>query len=44
MYVRDDELIEITPREVRIRKKELDAGGRNRVRREKKNELKKFGV
>lgn len=32
-YVRDDELLEITPKEVRIRKKELDKNGRERVRR-----------
>jgi GTP-binding protein len=43
VYVRDDELIEITPREVRIRKRELEKGARDRVRREKKNEIKKFG-
>lgn len=32
-YVRDDELLEITPKEIRIRKKELDKSGRDRVRR-----------
>lgn len=37
VYVRDDELIEITPREVRIRKKELEKGARDKVRREKRN-------
>jgi GTP-binding protein len=41
-YVRDDELLEITPKEVRIRKKELDKSGRDRVRRDKKNEQKNF--
>lgn len=25
-YIRDDELVEITPKEIRIRKKELDSG------------------
>lgn len=41
-YIRDDELLEITPRQVRIRKKELDKGGRERVRRERKNESRNF--
>ena len=41
-YIRDDELLEITPKEVRIRKKELDKNGRERVRRERKNEMKNF--
>ena len=36
-YIRDDELLEVTPKEVRIRKKELDKNGRERVRRDKKN-------
>ncbi len=39
-YVRDDELLEVTPREVRIRKRELDQKGRERLRRDRKNELK----
>jgi len=39
-YVRDDELLEVTPKEVRIRKKELDQKGRERLRRDRKNELK----
>lgn len=39
-YIRDDELLEITPKEVRIRKRELDKGGRDRVRRDRKNEMK----
>ncbi len=37
-YVRDDELLEITPKEVRIRKKELDKSGRDKARRDRKNE------
>jgi GTP-binding protein len=41
-YIRDDELLEITPKEVRIRKRELDKNGRDKVRREKKNEMKNF--
>lgn len=41
-YIRDDELLEVTPKEVRIRKKELDKNGRERVRRERKNEFKNF--
>lgn len=41
-YIRDDELLEVTPKEVRIRKKELDQNGRDRVRRDKKNEMKNF--
>jgi GTP-binding protein len=32
-YVRDDELLEVTPKEVRIRKRELDQKGRERARR-----------
>ncbi len=32
-YLRDDELLEVTPKEVRIRKKELDKSGRERWRR-----------
>ena len=39
-YLRDDELLEVTPKEVRIRKKELDQSGRDRVRRERKNAIK----
>lgn len=41
-YIRDDELLEVTPKEIRIRKRELDQNGRNQVRRDKKNELKNF--
>lgn len=41
-YVRDDELVEITPKEVRIRKRELDQNGRERARRDRKNEIKNF--
>ena len=32
-YIRDDELLEVTPKEVRIRKKELDKNGRDKYRR-----------
>ena len=32
-YIREDELLEVTPKEVRIRKKELDKNGRDKVRR-----------
>jgi GTP-binding protein len=32
-YARPDELLEVTPKEIRIRKKELDRNGRDRVRR-----------
>lgn len=39
-YLRDDELLEVTPKDVRIRKKELDQSGRDRVRRERKNAMK----
>ena len=39
-YLRDDELLEVTPKEIRIRKKELDQKGRERVRRDRKNEAK----
>lgn len=40
--MRDDELVEITPKEVRIRKRELDQNGRERARRDRKNEIKNF--
>lgn len=43
-YIRDDELLEVTPKEVRIRKKELDKNGRDKYRREKKNELRNVRV
>ena len=39
-YLRQDELLEVTPKEIRIRKKELDKNGRDKYRREYKNELK----
>ena len=42
--MRDDELLEVTPKEIRIRKKELDKNGRDRVRRERKNESKNTKV
>jgi GTP-binding protein len=41
-YIRDDELLEVTPKEVRIRKRELDKSGRDRARRDRKNESKNF--
>jgi len=37
-YIREDELVEVTPNWIRIRKKILDAGARARVRRQEKNE------
>jgi GTP-binding protein len=37
-YVRDDEIIEVTPENIRIRKKELDPIQRKKLRREAKNE------
>lgn len=43
-YIRDDELLEVTPKEIRIRKKELDKNGRDRSRRDRKNEMKNFKV
>jgi len=41
-YVRDDEIIEVTPENIRIRKKELDPVQRKKNRREAKNEKKNF--
>jgi GTP-binding protein len=41
-YVRDDELLEVTPKEIRIRKKELDQNGRDKIRKDRKSELKNF--
>lgn len=41
-YVRDDEIIEVTPENIRIRKKELDPVQRKRIRRDSKNERAKF--
>eukprot|EP01132_Coremiostelium_polycephalum_P006141 gene6141-7650_t len=35
--VKEDELIEITPKTIRLRKKELDAGKRARITKDKKN-------
>lgn len=29
-YIRDNELVEVTPKEIRIRKKELDTGARRK--------------
>jgi GTP-binding protein len=37
-YVRDDEIIEVTPENIRIRKKELDPNQRKRQRRDLRNE------
>jgi GTP-binding protein len=36
-WIEDDELIEITPMSVRIRKKALDPVDRRRIARDKKN-------
>lgn len=41
-YVRDDEIIEVTPENIRIRKKELDPVMRKKARRDNKNERFKF--
>jgi len=41
-YVRDDEIIEVTPENIRIRKKELDPVQRKKIRRDNKNEKKNF--
>lgn len=35
-YIRDDELVEVTPKEIRIRKKELDSGLRKKQRKQEK--------
>jgi len=40
-YVRDDELIEVTPENIRIRKKELDPSQRKKLRRDAKNDKSK---
>jgi GTP-binding protein len=37
-YIRDDELVEVTPRWIRIRKRILDQGERRRVKRNAKKE------
>ena len=39
-YIRDDELVEVTPKWIRIRKKILDQGERQRIRRNAKNAAK----
>jgi len=39
-YMSDDEIIEVTPKSVRLRKAELDAGARERAARSKKKRLK----
>jgi GTP-binding protein len=36
-YIRDNELVEVTPKEIRIRKKELDSGMRRKIERDAKN-------
>jgi GTP-binding protein len=41
-YVRDDEIVEVTPQNLRIRKRELDAGVRRKMRRDAKSERAKF--
>lgn len=33
-YIRDDELVEVTPKEIRIRKKELDPNVRKKIKRQ----------
>lgn len=37
-YMNDDEIIEVTPKSVRLRKAELDAGTRQRAARSKKKQ------
>jgi GTP-binding protein len=37
-YIREDELVEVTPNWIRIRKKILDSGARARMKRQEKNE------
>ena len=39
-YMADDEVIEITPKSVRLRKEELDSGKRERAARAKKKQMK----
>jgi len=41
-YVRDDEIIEVTPQNIRIRKKELDPSQRRKLRRDSKNDRLRF--
>lgn len=36
-YIRDDELVEVTPKQIRIRKVILDQGERRRIKRDTKN-------
>jgi len=38
----EDELIEVTPENIRIRKKELDPSQRKKARRDAKNEKSKY--
>ncbi|EAR82153.2 elongation factor Tu GTP-binding domain protein (macronuclear) [Tetrahymena thermophila SB210] len=35
-YIRDDEIVEVTPKEIRIRKKELDSNVRAKIKRDSK--------
>lgn len=35
-FILDDEIVEVTPNEIRIRKKELDSGVRAKLKREGK--------
>ena len=37
-YIKDDEIIEVTPKEIRIRKLELLSTDRKRINRNKKNQ------
>jgi len=37
-YIREDELVEVTPKHIRIRKRVLGQGERERITRQKKNE------
>ena len=37
-YIRDDELVEVTPKFIRIRKRILDQGARARIVRREKND------
>ena len=40
--VKDDEIIEVTPQNIRMRKKELDPSLRKRMRRDTRNERLRF--
>jgi GTP-binding protein len=43
-YIEDDELIEITPQSIRLRKRMLSASDRKRISREAKREREQAGV